>query len=189
MSLDRYNCIKNAYVHQDKLVNCKAKFVYLKCFRHSSVSGAGTAYPSGASSSILLCGLCCLFFSFLCNVCSSLFGLVCFFASFPFQCCLSFDLRLTFELLNAYNFETCFATLYDCTLRRVSRVFCVILKRLVLLGCIVGFELPCLILVVWELSIFLFVFIGFGEFLNFCVPLVFYGNLKTSCVPLVFNGI
>jgi hypothetical protein len=115
--------------------------------------------------------------------------LVCFFASFPFQCCLSFDLRLTFELLNAYNFETCFATLYDCTLRRVSRVFCVILKRLVLLGCIVGFELPCLILVFWELSIFLFVFIGFGEFLNFCVPLVFYGNLKTSCVPLVFNGI
>ena len=130
MILDQYNCIKNAYDHQDELVNCKAKFVYLKCFGHSSVSGAGTAHPSGASSSILLCGLCCLIFSFLCNVCSSLFGLVCFFVSFPFQYCLSFDLRLTFELLNAYNFEMCFVTLYDCTLRRVSRVFCVILKRL-----------------------------------------------------------
>ena len=174
MIRDRYNCIKNAYVHQDELVNCKAKFVYLKCFRHSSVSGAGTAYPSGASSSISLCGLCCLFFSFLCNVCSSLFGLV------------SIDFWI------AYNFETCFVTLYDCTLRRVSRVFCVILKRFVLLGCIVGFELPCLVLVFWELSIFLFVFIGFGEFLSYTslkIPLVFYGNLKTSCVSLVFNGI
>ena len=47
----------------------------------------------------------------------------------------------------------------------------------------------CLVLVFWELSIFLFVFIGFGEFWNLCVPLIFYGNLKTSCVPLVFYGI
>jgi hypothetical protein len=55
MSLDQYNCIKNAYVHQDELVNCKTKFVYLKCFRHSSVSGAGIANPSGAYEFIIDC--------------------------------------------------------------------------------------------------------------------------------------
>ena len=53
MSLDQYNCIKNAYDHQDELVNRKTKFVYLKCLIHSSVSGAGTGYPSGAYEFII----------------------------------------------------------------------------------------------------------------------------------------
>ena len=54
------------------------------------------------------------------------FALLFFFVSFPLLIVLSvlclrlsFDLRLTFELLNAYNFETCFVTPYDCTLRGV----------------------------------------------------------------------
>jgi len=54
MSLDQYNCMnKTSYDHQDELVNRKPNFVYLKCFRHSSVNGAGTSYPSGAHEFII----------------------------------------------------------------------------------------------------------------------------------------
>ena len=72
-----------------------------------------------SSSSILLWDLLCLIFSFLWNVCISLFALLCFAFLSLFLCelyCLSFDLRFTFDLPNAYNFETCFVTLYNGTL-------------------------------------------------------------------------
>ena len=136
-----------------------------------------------SSSSIVLYGLCCLIFSFLCSVCSSLFALLCFAFLSLFlseQYCLSFHLRLTFELLNAYNFETCFVTLYDCTLRRVcvthvSWVFCVNLKRLVHLRCIVWFE-PRLLQY-------------FGDFQFSCLCSSVLWNLEMSCVPLIFYGI
>ena len=108
-----------------------------------------------SSSSILLWDLFCLILSFLWNVCISLFALLCFAFLSLFLCelyCLSFDLRLTFDLPNAYNFETCFVALYNGTFglwdlfcgTYVSLVVCVILKRLVFLGCLVNFGPPCL---------------------------------------------
>ena len=93
MIRDRYNCIKNTYDHQDELVNRKTKFVYLKCLIHSSVSGAGTGYPSGAYEFIIdfVVGfaLLNLQFSLECLYFTVCFALLCFFVSFPLRIVLS----------------------------------------------------------------------------------------------------
>ena len=142
MSLDQYNCIKKTHmimkmnqstVKQNLCISNVSDILQL-------VEQELLTLPEHmSSSSIVLCGLCCLIFSFLCSVCSSLFALLCFSFLSLFlseQYCLSFHLRLTFELLNAYNFKTCFVTFYDCTLRRVLCDSC-------FLGVLCEFETSC----------------------------------------------
>ena len=140
------------------------------------------------------CCVVCVAYSSVFSVMFVVHCLVCFFVSFPFQYCLSFDLWLTFELLNAYNFETCFVTLYNCTFRRVlcdscfSGVLCDFETSCPSpLSCGVWTAMPCSS--IFEIFNFLVCVHRFWGILKRLCSSSILWKLETSCVPLIFYGI